>query len=138
MLRRAKHGLLRSRFKNMTRLTLEKDPEAFAVRGWNTAADSGDYWIVFYNEITKVHVMPKRESFTIQVVTPDVEFEMDFANAQEARDALAQFEEKRVFVVDLRFQIQVASLRGILSVRKNRTGRTSLESILPFHALSAS
>jgi hypothetical protein len=85
----------------MTRLTLDKDPgEEFAVRGWNTAADLEDDSIVCYDEITKVHVVPERESFTIQVVTPDVEVEMDFANAQEVREALAQFEEKRVLEVD--------------------------------------
>lgn len=85
----------------MTRLTLDKDPgKEFAVRGWNTATDLEDEAIVFYDEITKVHVVPERESFTIQVVTPDVEVEMDFANAQEVQEALAQFEENRVLEVD--------------------------------------
>jgi hypothetical protein len=85
----------------MTRLTLDKDPgEEFAVRGWNTAANSEDNSIVFYDEITKVHVVPERETFTIQVITPDVEVEMEFANALEIRRALAQFEEKRVLEVD--------------------------------------
>lgn len=85
----------------MTRLTLDKDPgEEFAVRGWNTAADLEDDSIVFYDEITKVYVLPERESLTIQVITPDVEVEMDFANALEIRQALAHFEEKRVLEVD--------------------------------------
>ena len=92
----------------MTRLTLDKDPqEAFAVKGWNTAIDSEDNLIVFYNEITKVHVTPEQESFTIQVLTPGVEVEMDFANAQEVRDALARFEEKRVLEVDFDVQNSV-------------------------------
>jgi hypothetical protein len=85
----------------MTRLTLDKDSgEEFAVRSWNTAADSEDDSIVFYEEITKVHVVPERETFTIQVVTPDVEVEMDFADAQEVHEALAQFEEQKVLEVD--------------------------------------
>ncbi len=47
-----------------------------------------------------MRVVPERESFTIQFVTPYAKFEMDFANSQEIREAFAQFEEKRVFVVD--------------------------------------
>jgi hypothetical protein len=77
------------------------------VKGWNTAIDSEDNLIVFYNEITKVHVMPEQESFTIQVLTPGVEVEMDFANAQEVHDALARFEEKRVLEVDFDVQNSV-------------------------------
>ena len=85
----------------MTRLTLNKNPgEKFAARGRNTATGSEDDSVIFYNEITKVHVVPERESFTVQVVAPDVEVEMDFANAQEVREALAQFEGKRVLEVD--------------------------------------
>jgi hypothetical protein len=84
----------------MTRLTLKKDSEAFAVRGWNTAADSEETRIVFYDQITKMRVLPERESLTIQFVTPHVEVEMDFANAREVREAFAQLEEKRVFAID--------------------------------------
>jgi hypothetical protein len=85
----------------MTRLTLNKNPgEKFAARGRNTATGLEDDSAIFYNEITKVHVVPERESFTIQVVATDVEVEMDFANAQEVREALAQFEGKRVLEVD--------------------------------------
>ncbi len=85
----------------MTRLTLNKNPgEKFAARGRNTATGLEDDSVIFYNEITKAHVVPERETFTIQVVAPDVEVEMDFANAQEVREALAQFEGKRVLEVD--------------------------------------
>jgi hypothetical protein len=77
------------------------------VKGWNTAIDSEDNLIVFYNEITKAHVTPEQESFTIQVLTPGVEVEMDFPNAQEVRDALARFEEKRVLEVDFDVQNSV-------------------------------
>jgi hypothetical protein len=85
----------------MTRLTLNKDSGGkLAGRGRNTATGSEDDSVIFYNEITKVHVVPERESFTVQVVAPDVQVEMDFANAQEVREALAQFEGKRVLEVD--------------------------------------
>lgn len=85
----------------MTRLTLNKNPgEKFVARGRNTATGLEDDSVIFYNEITKAHVVPERETFTIQVVAPDVEVEMDFANAQEVREALAQFEGKRVLEVD--------------------------------------
>jgi hypothetical protein len=85
----------------MTRLTLGKNPgEKFAVRGRNTATESEDDLMVFYDQIKKVQVVPGRESFTIQAVTPDAEIEMDFANAQEVREALAQFEDKRVSAVE--------------------------------------
>ena len=77
----------------MTRLTLNKNPgEKFAARDRNTATGLEDDSVIFYNEITKVHVVPERESFTIQVVAPDVEIEMDFANAQDVREALAALE----------------------------------------------
>jgi hypothetical protein len=85
----------------MTRLTLGKNPgETFGLRGWNTATESEDDLIIFYDQIKKVHVVPGEESFTVQVVTPDTEIEMDFANAQEVREALAEFEQKRVSAVD--------------------------------------
>jgi len=85
----------------MTQLTLDKNPgEEFAVRGWNTAPTQRTIRLCFYDEITKVHVVPERESLTIQVITPDVEVEMEFTNALEIRSALAQFEDKRVLEVD--------------------------------------
>lgn len=85
------------------RVSYTNREHAASLRQWqekSEAADSEENWIIFYDQITKVRVVPERESFTIQVVTPDVEFEMEFANAQEVREAFARFEEKRVFLVD--------------------------------------
>lgn len=85
----------------MTRLTITEDAgEEFAVRGHNTVMDTDDDEIVFYNDITKVHVVPERESFTIQVLTADFEVEMDFPDADKVREALSLFEAKKVLEVD--------------------------------------
>jgi len=62
--------------------------------------DADDDEIVFYNDVTKVHVLPERESFTIQVLTPAFVVEMDFADADKVREALGLFEAKKVLEVD--------------------------------------
>jgi hypothetical protein len=91
----------------MTRLTIAEDPgEEFAVRAHNTLTDSYDDEVIFYSDVTKVHVVPERESFTIQVITPDLVLEMDFTDADSIREALALFEAKKVLAVD--FQVQKA------------------------------
>ena len=85
----------------MTRLTTSEDPgEEFTVRGLNTSIDADDDEVVFYNEITRVHVVPERASFTIQVLTPEFVLEMDFPDADKVREALDLFETKRVLEVD--------------------------------------
>jgi hypothetical protein len=85
----------------MTRLTVTEDPgDEFTVRGHSTLTDGDDDEIVFYNEITKVHVVPERKTFTIQVVTPDFVVEMDFADPDRVREALELFEAKKVLEVD--------------------------------------
>ena len=85
----------------MTRLTISEDPgDEFTIRGHNTAMDTNEDEIVFYNEVTKVHVVPERESFTIQVLTPAFAVEMDFADADSVREALSLFEAKKVLEVD--------------------------------------
>jgi hypothetical protein len=85
----------------MTRLTINEDPgKEFAFRGHNTIADSEEDGIVFYDDVTKVHVLPERESFTIQVMTPDLALEMDFADADCVREALELFETKKVLEVN--------------------------------------
>jgi hypothetical protein len=84
----------------MTRLKIAEDPgEEFAIRGHNTVTDAGDNGVIFYNDVTKVHVLPERESFTIQVSTPDLALEMDFADAEIVREALEWFETKKVLEV---------------------------------------
>ena len=85
----------------MTRLTTTEDPgEEFTVRGRNTLVDADDDEIVFYHDVTKVHVVPERESFTIQVLTPDFVLEMDFIDADSVRNALELFAAKKVLEVD--------------------------------------
>ncbi len=85
----------------MTRLTTTEDPgEEFTVRGRNTLVDADDDGIVFYHDVTKVHVVPERESFTIQVLTPDFVLEMDFIDADSVRNALELFAAKKVLEVD--------------------------------------
>jgi hypothetical protein len=85
----------------MTRLTISEDPgEEFTVRGHNMLTDGDDDEIVFYADVTKVHVVPERESFTIQVLTPEFVLEMDFADAEKVREALTLFEAKKVLEVD--------------------------------------
>jgi hypothetical protein len=85
----------------MTRLTIVEDPgDEFTVRGRNTVINADEDEVVFYDHIEKVHVVPERESFTIQVLTPDFVVEMDFADADAVRDALGLFEAKKVLEVD--------------------------------------
>jgi hypothetical protein len=85
----------------MTRLTITEDAgEEFAVRGHNTVMDTDDDEIVFYNEVTKVHVAPERQSFTIQVLTPAFTVEMDFPDADSVLEALDKFEGKKVLEVN--------------------------------------
>jgi hypothetical protein len=89
----------------MTRLTIVEAPgQEFAVRGQNTVTEVNEDGIIFYDDVTKVHVLPDRHSFTIQVITPDLDVEMDFPDADSVRDALAQFEAKRVSEVDAEAQ----------------------------------
>jgi hypothetical protein len=86
---------------DMTRLTINEDPgKEFAFRGHNTITDSEEDGIIFYDDVTKVHVLPERASFTIQVMTPDLDVEMDFADADSVREALELFETKKVLEVN--------------------------------------
>jgi hypothetical protein len=85
----------------MTRLTITEDSgDEFTLRGHNTASDSDDDEVVFYNDISKVHVVPERQSFTIQVVTPAFVVEMDFPDVDRVHEALDLFEAKKVLEVD--------------------------------------
>jgi hypothetical protein len=85
----------------MTRLTISEDPgDEFTVRGLNTVLDADDDEVVFYDDIAKVHVVPERASFTIQVLTREFVLEMDFPDADKVREALDLFETKRVLEVD--------------------------------------
>ena len=84
----------------MTRLKIHEDiGEEFIVEGHNMLTEEDDDEIVFYNDITKVHVLPDRENFTIQVISPALIIEMDFADVDNVREALALFEAKKVLEV---------------------------------------
>ena len=88
----------------MTRLTISEDPgEEFTVRGHNTVTAADDDEIVFYGDVTKVHVVPERKTFTIQVVTAAFVVEMDFADADGVREELSAFA----------VEPQTAQLRGV-------------------------
>ncbi|HYZ74828.1 MAG TPA: hypothetical protein VE641_17240 [Chthoniobacterales bacterium] len=81
----------------MTRLTIAEAPEQeFSVRGRNAATDADDEGLIFYDDVTRVHVLPDELRFTIQVVTPDLEVDMDLPDADSVRDALEHFEAKKV------------------------------------------
>jgi hypothetical protein len=85
----------------MTRLTIAEDPgEEFALRAHNIVTDEYDDEVVFYNDVLKVQVLPERESFTVQIITPDFVVEMDFPDAYHVRNALELFEGKRLLEVD--------------------------------------
>ena len=70
------------------------------IRAHNVLTDADEDAIVFYDDVTKVQVVPERSSFTIQVLTPSLVLEMDFADADAVRNALALFEAKKVLAVD--------------------------------------
>jgi hypothetical protein len=86
---------------DMTRLTIAEDPgKEFAIRGLNSITDSKDDEVIFYDDVTKVHVVPEPGNFTIQIITPDLIVEMDFADADSVREALEVFETKKVLEVN--------------------------------------
>jgi hypothetical protein len=106
----------------MTRLKIAEDPgEEFAIRGHNTATDADDNGVIFYDDVTKVHVLPERESFTIQVSTPDLALEMDFADADSIREALEWFETKKVLEVN---SDPSGSVRIIPALEKKKEPKT--------------
>jgi hypothetical protein len=107
---------------HMTRLTVAETPEQeFSVRGKSVITESDDEGLIFYNDVTKVHVLPDEQRFTIQVVTPDLEVEMDFPNADSVREALALFESKKVAAVS-------AEAPGCVRIRPVESGAISGDS----------
>ena len=85
----------------MTRLTIAEAPaQEFSVRGTNAVTEENDEWLVFYDDVTKVQVRPEERSFIIQVVTSDLEIDMDFPDTDSVREALTHFEAKKVSGVD--------------------------------------
>jgi hypothetical protein len=106
----------------MTHLTIAEDSgEEFAIRGYNTMADENDDEIVFYADVTKVHVLPEPGTFTIQIITSDLTVEMDFADADSVREALESFETKNVLEVN---SVPPGSVRIIPSLEKKEEPKT--------------
>ena len=112
----------------MTRLTIAEDSgEEFAIRGINTITESKDDVIIFYADVTKVHVLPEPGSFTIQIITPDLAVEMDFADAGSVREALELFETKKVLDVN---SDPPGSIRIIPSLEKKEEPKTYGEAFI--------
>jgi hypothetical protein len=85
----------------MTRLTIaEAREQEFSVYGRNAFTEADDEGLIFYDDVTKVHVLPDEQRFTVQVITPDLEVEMDFPDADSVREALDHFEAKKVSQVN--------------------------------------
>jgi hypothetical protein len=106
----------------MTRLTIAEDSgEEFAIRGHNMMADEYDDEIVFYADVTKVHVLPEPGSVTIQVITSDLTLEMDFPDADSVRETLELFEAKKVLEVN---SVPPGSVRIIPKLEKKEEPKT--------------
>jgi hypothetical protein len=85
----------------MTRLTVAEGAELeFSVHGRNSIAEAEDKGLIFYDDVTKVYVLPDEQRLTVQVITPDLEVEMDFPDADSVREALELFESKKVSKVE--------------------------------------
>jgi len=85
----------------MTRLTVADGPvQEFTVRGTSAITESDDEGFIFYDDVTKVQVLPDERCFTMQIITPDIEVEMDFPDADSVREALALFESKKISAVN--------------------------------------
>jgi 2,3-bisphosphoglycerate-independent phosphoglycerate mutase len=85
----------------MTRLTVAEATELeFSVHGRNSITEAEDEGLIFYDDVTKVHVLPDEHRFTVQVMTPDLEVEMDFPDASTVREALELFESKKVSKIE--------------------------------------
>jgi hypothetical protein len=81
----------------MTQLIIAEVPELeFSVLGTNTITKSDDEGLVFYDDVSKVQVLPEEQNFTIQIITPDLEVQMDFPDAKGVQEALKLFELKKV------------------------------------------
>jgi hypothetical protein len=53
----------------VTRLTIVQAPALeFSVQGRNATTDTDDEGLVFYDDVSKVHVLPDEQNFTIQAV----------------------------------------------------------------------
>ena len=56
---------------DMTRLTIAEAPEqGFSVRGRNATTDADDEGLIFYHDVTKVHVLPDDEDSGPELMEP--------------------------------------------------------------------
>jgi len=86
---------------DMTRLTVAKAPELeFSVHGRNSITEAEDEGLVFYDDVTKVQVLSDERRFTVQIISPDLEVDMDFPDAGTVREALELFGSKKVSKVE--------------------------------------
>jgi hypothetical protein len=86
---------------DMIRLTVaDATALEFSVNGRNSTTETEDEGLIFYDDVTKVQVLPEEQRFTVQIVTPDLEVEMDFPDAGTVREALGLFESKKVSKVE--------------------------------------
>jgi len=86
---------------SMTRLTVTDAPALeFSANGRNSITEAQDEGLVFYDDVTKVQVLTDEHRFTVQIITPDLEVEMDFPDAETVREALGLFESKKVSKVE--------------------------------------
>jgi hypothetical protein len=107
----------------MTLLTIAEDSgEEFVIRGRNTMTDEDSNEVVFYADVTKVQVLPESETFTIQIITPDLTLEMEFADSDRVREALELFERKKVLEVN---SVSPDFVRIIPSLEKKEEPKTS-------------
>ena len=55
----------------MTRLTVADAPKLeFSVNGRNTITEGEDEGLMFYDDVTKVQVLPDEHRFTVQIINP--------------------------------------------------------------------
>ncbi|MBV8215899.1 MAG: hypothetical protein JOZ08_21995, partial [Verrucomicrobia bacterium] len=78
----------------------EAPAQEFSVNGRNSITEREDEGLVFYDDVTKVQVLPDERRFMVQIITPDIEVEMDFPDAGAVREALGLFESKKVSKVE--------------------------------------
>jgi hypothetical protein len=86
---------------DMTRLTIAEASELeFSVHGRSSITEAQDEGLIFYDDVAKVQVLPDEQRFTVQVISPDLQVEMDFPDAGSVREALKLFESKKVSKVE--------------------------------------
>ena len=116
---------------DMTRLTVAEAAELeFSIHGRNSVAEAEDEGLIFYDDVTKVHVLPDEQRFTVQVVSPDLRVEMDFPDAGSVRQALKLFESKKVSKVEAEAPCSVRLTPVELEPSKEDSGAKELAEVV--------